>query len=263
MSQRDFKQMLESDAAEAMFAWLRDRRRVIDDIHWPDREREGRKSQAEGRKTVDLRFNEDGREVAVDIIELHESERHGRQNAEMARIAGRLELELASRLRQLNPTNTIAISWEIRWLPVAKAMGAGIEVVKETILGAAPKLQAGDSVELDPKPDFIAVLEAHCWASETPTFGFISMHVEQTMWLGQAAASMANVLLASSKPQQLKAFADARVLAIDRALMPATVELTAAFEARRAQIPSNWTAIYFAIPGAPRSLTEVWHRERA
>lgn len=94
MSQKDFKRMLETEAAEATFRWLRHRDHVIDEIHWPDREREGRKGQRLGAKTVDPTFHEDGQQVGVDILELHESERHARQNAEMGRVAGRLEQEL-------------------------------------------------------------------------------------------------------------------------------------------------------------------------
>ncbi len=72
---------------------------------------------------------------------------------------------------------------------------------------------------------------------------------------------MAESLLASSKPQQLEAFADARVLAIDRAIMPFAEELEAALDAQAARIPANWTTIYFVIPWRPAgSITEVWSR---
>jgi hypothetical protein len=262
MSQTDFKRWLETEAAAAMFAWLRRRGRLIDHIRWPDREREGRPVHTKGEKTVDLVFNEDAREVGVDIIEMHESERHGRQNAEMTRIVGRLEREMAPRLRELNPTNTIAVDWHVRWLPNTKRVRAGLDMVKEALLEVAPILHAGDVIELQRKPDFIALLEVHCWPSQTPTFGFITMHEEQTEWLGAAAESMADSLLKSSKARQLKSFSDARVLAIDRALILFPAELSAAFEARRAQIPQNWTAIYFVIPGVPESLTEVWRDRR-
>jgi hypothetical protein len=214
----------------------------------------------EGEKTVDLMFEEDGREVGVDIIEMHESERHGRQNAETARIVGRLERELGPRIRELNPTNTLAVDWDVRWLPDSRQIRAGLDTVKEAILEVAPTLRAGDVTEIQQKPEFVARLEVHCWSSETPTFGFITMHEEQTVWLGAAAEAMSESLLESSKPEQLKSFGDARVLAIDRALMPIPEELRAAFKARQARIPQNWTAIYFVIPKVPESFTEVWTR---
>jgi hypothetical protein len=187
-----------------MFGWLRDRGHVIEQIRWPDREREGRKGQVTSAKTVDLTFQEDGREVGVDIIELHESARHARQYAEMGRIVGQMEQELTTRIRELSPGNTIAISWDIGWLPSGKIMRAGLEVVKATILTSAAGLRDGDNIELDPKPDFIPHLEAHCYASSTPKFGFISMPAEQTLLVVRAAESMAEQLLASSKPEQLR-----------------------------------------------------------
>jgi len=129
-----------------------------------------------------------------------------------------------------------------------------------TILASAAGLRDGDNIELDPKPDFIPHLEAHCYASSTPKFGFISMPAEQTLLVVRAAESMAEQLLASSKPEQLKAFADARVLAIDRAVMPFPAELQAALEARSPRIPPNWTAIYFVFQRADGSFSEVWSR---
>jgi hypothetical protein len=262
MSQKDFKRMLETEAADVMFGWRRDRGHEIDEIRWPDREREGRKGQKLGEKTVDLIFREDGHEVGVDILELHESENHARQHAEMGRIAAQLEREIGPRLRALNPGHTIAISWDVSWLPDHKTTRAGLEVVKETILGVAADLRPGNGIELEIRPDFITRMEAHCWPSETPNFGFISSHEEETMWLGQAADSMADFLLASSKPEQLEGFSDARVLALDRALMPIPAELTAAFDDRHARIPPNWTAIYFMIPRISGSFSEVWSRSR-
>jgi hypothetical protein len=262
MSQKDFKQMLETEAAEVMFGWLRERGHVTSEIRWPDREREGRKGQKVGEKTVDLSFREDGHIVGVDILELYESENHARQHAEMGRIAAHLERELGPRLRELNPGHTIAISWDVSWLPDTKTTRAGLEVVKEAILGVAAELRPGHIIELEVRPDFIAHMEAHCWASQTPNFGFFSSHTEETMWLGLAAESMADFLLASSKPEQLAGFSDARVLALDRALMPVPAELTAAFDARHARIPPNWTAIYFMIPRVNGSFSEVWNRSR-
>src|SRR5258708_19512277 len=94
---KHFKRNLETEAAESMFNWLRDRGHVIEEIRWPDREREGRKGQVTRAKTVDLTFQEDGREVGFDIIELHESARHARQNAEMARIAAKMQQHLTPR----------------------------------------------------------------------------------------------------------------------------------------------------------------------
>ncbi len=262
MSLRDFKRRLEDLAAEELFKWLRDRGHTIDEIHWPDREREGRKGQSEdGAKTVDITFTEDGRPVAVDIVELHESADHARQHAEMGRIVGHLEQELRARIRELNPGNSVAISWRLSWLPSGKALRDGLNLLRETILEAAAKLRPGERIDLDPKPDFVRDMCAICYASPTPTFGFIGGHVEQTGFVGQTAASMAESLLGSSKPEQLEAFADARVLAIDRAIMPFAEELQAALDAQTARIPANWTTIYFVIPWRPAgSITEVWSR---
>lgn len=252
--------MLEDLAAEVLFKWLRQRGHSIDEIQWPDREREGRKGrrQEDGAKTVDLTFAEDGRPVGVDIVELHESAEHARQHAEMGRIVGHLEQELRPRIRELNPGNSVAITWGLSWLPSGKALQDGLEVLKDTILDAALKLRAGESVDLDPKPDFVRGMRAICYSSATPTFGFMGGHVEQTGLVGQAAAAMAESLLASSKAEQLKAFADARVLAIDRAIMPFADELQAALNTQAARIPANWTAIYFVIPWRSDSISEVW-----
>ena len=255
--------MLENEAAETLFAWLRARGRVIDEICWPDRERHGRKGQAaSGTKTVDLTFHEDGRLVAVDILELYVSERDARQSAEMGRIGYELEQALRPQLRELNPQHTIAISWEIGWLPPSgsKVMRAGLDMVKATILAAAAGLHDGDDVELDPKPDFIPELRAICYASPTPKFGFISMGPEGAGYVGHTVEAMAESLLASSKPEQLRAFIDARVLAIDQVVMPFAEDLAAALKARVARIPANWTAIYFMPPWRPGSLSEVWSR---
>jgi hypothetical protein len=260
VSEKDFKQWLETHAAETLFAWLRARGRRIDDVHWPDREREGRKGQPPGVKTVDLTFTEDGRSVGVDIIELHESERHGRQYAEMGRLVGLLEKELRPLVRALNPEHTVAASWGLNWLPDRKTLRVGLESVKASILAEVPSLSAGEERLLTGTPGFVARLELICWASDTPTFGFMTMHEEQTGWLGQAAESMAEFLLASSKPDQLAGYEDARVLAVDRALMPIPNELAVAFESRRLRIPANWTAIYFVMSGAPDSLSQVWTR---
>ncbi len=262
MSQKDFKRKLEDLAAVELFKWLRDRGRTIAEIRWPDREREGRKGRSEqGLKTVDLAFTEDGRPIAVDIVELHESPDHARQHVEMDRIVGHLQQELTARIRELNPGNSVAISWRLSWLPSGKALRDGLGVLKETILTAAPKLRDGDRMDLNPKPDFVREMRALCYASPTPSFGFMGGHVEQTGFVGQAAAAMAESLLASSKPQQLEAFADARVLAIDRAIMPFAEELAAALDAQAARIPANWTTIYFVIPWRPAgSITEVWSR---
>ncbi len=253
--------MLEDLAAEELFAWLRDRGHVIDGTRWPDREREGRKGESEvGAKTVDLTFNEDGRPVAVDIVELHESARHARQHAEMDRIVGQLERELRAPLREINPGNSIAISWRLSWLPSGKILRAGLEVLKKTILDTAPRLRDGDRVDLDPKPDFVRDMCAICYASRTPKFGFMGGHVEQTGYVAKAAQAMAESLLASSKPTQLESFTDARVLAIDRAIMPFPDELQAALNAGAARIPANWTRIYFVIPWRRGSLSQVWAR---
>jgi hypothetical protein len=257
---KHFKRNLETEAAESMFAWLRYCGHLIEEIRWPDREREGRKGQITGAKTVDLTFREDGREVGVDIIELHESAHHARQYAEMGRIVGQMEQELTTRIRELNPGHTIVISWHVGWLPGGKAMREGLEVVKATILASAVGLRDGDNIELSPKPDFIPYLEAHCSASLVPTFGFISMPAQQTVLVSWVAESMAEFVLASSKPAQLKGFTDARVLAIDRAIMPFPAELRAAFEARGSRIPPNWTAIYFVFRRADGSFSEVWSR---
>lgn len=171
--------------------------------------REGLPSR--GAKTVDLTFQQDGHVVGVDIIELHESDRHARQHVEMGRIVNDLQLELAPLVRELSPGNTIAISWAHRWLPSRRDMRAGLEMVKSTILKAAAELRAGDSLDLE-----------------------------------------AESLLTSRKNSQLKAFDDARVLAIDRAVMGFHEDLREAIAAQAHRIPANWSAIYFVVPLANR-----------
>jgi hypothetical protein len=199
--------------------------------------------------------------VAVDILELHESEKHARQYAEMSRIMAEMQEELSPRVRELNPEHTIAISYDVAWLPPSgKVMRAGLEMMKKAILGAAAGLRPGDEVDLTPRPNFIPSLEAHCYASATPSLMFFGMHAEQTGMVGEAAGSMAEFLLASSKPRQLEGFADARILAVDRAVMPFAEEVQVAIDARADRLPLNWTAIYFVLPGHPGSLSEVWSR---
>jgi len=261
ISQAEFKALLEDGAASDLFAWLRGRGRRIEDIHWPDRGRRGRKGKGDDGKTVDLTFLEDGRPVGVDIVELHESADHARQNAEMTRIVGEIERDLRPQLRELNPGHGIAISWVLSWLPPNDVLQRGVETVKRTILEAAPALRDGDRVDLEPRPDFVREMHAICWSSATPRFGFVGRHAEQTGRVGEAAASMVESLLSSSKPAQLQAFPDARVLAIDRVVMPFADEMEAALGAQTARIPSNWTAIYYVVPWRPAgSITVVWSR---
>jgi hypothetical protein len=261
MSQDEIKRVLEDLAASEMFMWLRRRGHSVDGIEWPDRDRKGRKGYpGEGAKTLDLTFQEDGHLVAVDILELHESAKHARQYAGMDRIVRELEQELGPRILELNPGHTVAISWGVSWLPPDNVMQSGLKIVKDTILGAVPGLRDGDTVDLDPRPDFIRQMRAICYASDTPTFGFMGGHVEQTGWVAEAVEAMVESLLTSSKPAQLQAFDDARVLAIDRALMPFPEDLRVAIAARADRIPSNWTAIYFVMPWRSGSLSEVWNR---
>ena len=53
--------MLENLAAEELFALLRGRGHVVDEVRWPDRERKGVKgSRPNGAKTVDLTFLQNG-----------------------------------------------------------------------------------------------------------------------------------------------------------------------------------------------------------
>jgi hypothetical protein len=261
MSTEDFKLFLESHAAAALLAWLRDQGHVIEDVHLPDIERKGRRSQHAG-KTVDLTFKEDGGLVAVEIMELHESERHARQNAEVSNIARQLESWIGPRLRELKPGHSAAATWHVSWLPSGKALSDGLRLVQSKVLARIPGLQAGEVVEIDERPDFVTRLELQCWESPTPAFGFISLHEEQSFWISETAAGMAELLVGSSKPEQLAAYEDARVLAVDRALMPFAGELAAALDARRDRIPSNWTAVYFVIPGVPQSLSRVWSRNQ-
>jgi hypothetical protein len=260
VSLKDFKRMLETEAAEGLVAWLRAQGQSVEDVRWPDREREGRPAGERGTKTIDLTFRLDDRAVGVEITELHESSKHARQHALMGSVAGDLERELRPRLLELRPDMSIMVSWDLSWLPAARVLAKGLQQVRTAILEAAPRLASGQPVEVLERPGFVARMEIQCWGSETPKFGFVTMHEEQTMWVGQAAESMADGLLASGKAEQLAAFDDARVLAIDRALMPIPAELQAAFDARLDRIPSNWTAIYFVIAGAPGSLAEVWRR---
>jgi|GEM_PF-6908692 len=261
MSTEDFKLFLETHAAAALLAWLREQRHVVEDIHLPDIERRGRRSQEPG-KTVDLTFKEDGRLVAVEIMELHESERHARQNAEMSNIARQLESWIGPRLRELKPGHSAAATWHVSWLPSGKALSDGLQLVLSEVLAHMPGLEVGEVVEIDERPDFVIRLELQCWQSPTPAFGFISLHEEQSMWMGATAAGMADLLVGSSKPEQLAGYEDARVLAIDRALMPFPSEFAAALDARRDRIPSNWTSVYLVIPGVPKSLSRVWSRNQ-
>jgi hypothetical protein len=198
----------------------------------------------------------------VDVVELHESESHARQHAEMGRLVNDLQLELGPRVRQLSPGNTIVVSWTLRWLPRGRALRDGLEMVKTTILSAAAHLRAGEeSRDIEDKPDFVEELDVTCFASRSPTFGFFTMHAEQTGRVMQAAESMADFLLASSKPEQLQGYEDARVVAVDRAVMPFAEELSDALAARAERIPDNWSAIYFFVPWRTGGqINEVWHR---
>lgn len=198
--------------------------------------------------------------MGVEVIELHESPQHGRQHAEMGRIVNDLQVELTPLVRELSPGNTIAISWALRWLPSTRDMRAGLEMVKSTILRAAYELRAGDSLDLEPKPEFIKDLRAMCVASSTPTFGFIGRHVDQTGYVMGMAESMAESLLTSRKDSQLQAFDDARILAIDRAVMGFDEDLREAIADRADRIPANWSAIYFVVPWRTGSISEVWLR---
>jgi hypothetical protein len=263
VTEAEFKAMLEDLAADGLFTLLRDRGHVIDEVRWPDRERRGMKgSQLSGAKTVDLTFLQDGHLVGVDVIELHESENHARQHVEMGRAVNDLQLELSPRVRQLSPGNTVVVSWTLRWLPRGRVLRDGLEVVKATILSVAADLRAGEQDRaIEPKPDFVEELDVSCFESRTPTFGFFTMHAEQTGRVMQAAESMADFLLASSKPEQLQGFEDARVLAVDRAVMPFAEDLSDALAARAARIPANWSAIYFFVPWRTGGqINEVWHR---
>jgi hypothetical protein len=263
-SESEVKEILEDLAAAALFDLLRDRGHAITEVRWPDRERRGAKGGAvSGAKTPDLTFREDGRLVGVDIMELYESARHARQNSEMGRMVGRLEDELRPMIRELSPGNTIAISWSVRWLPPSASIRAGLDVVRDTILAAAADIRPGETVDLQPKPDFIEELQAICYvASSNPTFGFFSMHEEQTSYVLAQAASMAESLLTSSKPEQLQGFEDARVVAIDRTVMPFPEDMRAVIAERAERIPENWTTIYYVLPWRerPTAIHEVWER---
>lgn len=261
ITEKEFKRLLEDQASQELFELLRARGHVIDEIRWPDREREGHKSEV-GAKTVDLTFREDGSPVGVDIIELHESEQHARQGAEMGRIIYELEQELRPHIRALNPLHTIAISCEIDWLPPkGKAMREALEMVKATVLAAVPGLRDGETVDLSPKPAFFPELRVLCLASPTPKFGFISMMAGGGGLVSQAVDAMVESLLTSSKPSQLKTFSDARVLAVDRVVMPFAEDLRAALDGQAARIPKNWTTIYYMVPWRPGSIGEVWSRQ--
>ncbi len=263
MTEAEFKAMVEDLAANGLFALLRGRGHMIEEVQWPDRERRGVKgSQLSRGKTVDLTFLQDGRLVGVDIIELHESESHARQHVEMGRLVNDLQLDLGPRVLQLSPGNTVVVSWTLRWLPKGRALRDGLEMVKTTILSAATDLRAGEEDRaIEPKPDFVEELDVTCVASSKPAFGFFTMHAEQTGRVMQAAESMAEFLLASSKPEQLQGFEDARVLAVDRAVMPFAEDLSDALAARAERIPANWSAIYFFVPWRTGGqINEVWHR---
>lgn len=254
--------MLENLAAADLIRHLvLTEKKDLSDFAWPDRNRHKMRGQPAG-KTVDFTFTEDGHEVGVDFIELHESERHARQLAEMGSLPHRIETELGPKIRALTQ-HSIAASWALRWLPELKEIRRGEEIVKQAILSAVPTVAPGEQVDIDAMPEWVAELTVTCYASETPVFGFISHHEEQTSWLGQAAESMAEFLLNSSKPAQLASFSDARVVAIDRALMPIPGELARALEAREERIPPNWQAIYWVVPGAAHgSFVKVWARRR-
>lgn len=259
----EFKALLEDLAAQGLFTLLRGRGHLIEDVRWPDRERQRVKgSQISGAKTPDLTFLQDGQPVGVDIIELHESRGHKRQRVEMDRHANDLQLDLGPRVLQLSPGNTVMVSWVLRWLPKGRALRDGLEMVKVTILSAAADLRAdGERRALEPKPDFVEELDVTCFASRTPIFWFFTMHAEETGRVNQAAGSMADSLLASSKREQLQGFEDARVLAVDQVVMPFPEELSDALTARAEQIPDNWSAIYFFVPWRAGGEThEVWHR---
>ena len=74
------------------------------------------------------------------------------------------------------------------------------------------------------------------------------------------AESMAESLLTSRKDSQLQAFDDARILAIDRAVMGFDEDLREAIADRADRIPANWSAIYFVVPWRTGSISEVWLR---
>lgn len=262
VTEAEFKAMVEDLAANGLFTLLRGRGHLVEEVRWPDRERRGVKGSQLSGKTVDLTFHQDGRRVGVDVIELHESESHARQHVEMGRLTNDLQLYLGPRVRELSPGNTIVVSWTLRWLPKGRVLREGLEMVKATILSAAANLRAGEEDRaIEPKPDFVEELDVTCFASRTPTFGFFTMHAEQTGRVMQAAESMAEFLLASSKPEQLQGFEDARVLAVDRAVMPFAEDLSDALAARAEQIPANWSAIYFFVPWRTGGqIHEVWHR---
>jgi hypothetical protein len=261
ITEAGFKTMVEDLAANALFTLLRGGGHLVEDVRWPDRERRGVKgSQLSGGKTPDLTFLEDGQRVGVDITELHESQAHVRQEAETARLSNDLQLVLRPLVRQLSPGNTIIVSLSLRWLPKGRVLRDGLEMVKATILSAVAELHAGETRDLEPKPDFVEELEVSCVASPTPGLAFFTMHEEQTGRVMQAAESMADLLLASSKPEQLRSFKDARVVAVGRAMMFAE-EVVDALAARAERIPANWSAIYFFVPGREGGqIHEVWHR---
>jgi len=227
----------------------------IQNVRWPDRERKGREGSTQ--TGVDVEFTQDGRRVGLEIMQLHESPRHGRQRAEMDRLARRLREELGTHVHAVNP-HVVVAHWRLHWLPPMRDVEPALAQVKAAILRAAGRLKPGEWEDVvDERPPFALEFDVACYDFGRTEFGFIWSHVEQSFWMEGGADDMAEAIVSSRKSAQLVGYSDARVLGLDRAQMPLTGLLWQALLKRASRIPPNWTAIYFVEPGAA-GVVQVW-----
>ena len=203
----------------------------------PDRERRG------GR-AVDAEFLIDGRVVGVEITQVLPG---ARAHSEVARLERAVEQAVRSMVRQF-PAGYVAVCVDFGPLPPASKLRAAEPALAQEIATCIDSLDPSPTdrheTPIDTSLRFVRRLSVLQLPRAPSGFGWITASDEFGGWIGPMADEFVEHLLAT-KPGQTNAYPEAWLVIVDRVGLVDATNVADALERRAANIPANWSRVWF------------------
>jgi hypothetical protein len=243
---------LETAALNRVLEWLGEQGQSAAIASRPDDDRVG-KPQVAGRKTPDAVVLLDGREVLIDLAELHQNEQSVRQHKAVAQLVNNLETRMRLAVRQAGLGHVVARA-SFAELPARKDLLAAEQQIFDAMVGTFRGLRAGNEVWVEGVPSWVDQMYISL-ASNTPGFSwFFDDQMHGGFVVGILVESLDRIL--KKKRLQLEGAAEGWLIVIERTFLANDEDFAQAIPLLTEPIPSNWTRIILVRPWSDWRVSE-------
>jgi hypothetical protein len=235
---------LEDAALDRVVEWLRERGEVVSILSRPDVDRRG-KPQSSGVPTPDARLSVNGREVLIDIAELHQHSDSVRQHKALGKLITNLETRMRAAVREAG-LGLVVASGSFAELPPRRRLVAAEQQVFDRMKSTLPLLRDGNGVEVSDLPSFVNRLFLSV-AGERTSFAWMfddQMHGGFVVGILQEALDR----IVKKKRRQLEGAEEGWLIVIEQTFLAVDEDFAQAIPLLTEAIPENWKRVILVRP---------------